>query len=100
LLLYRKPRYVNPPLVDFDIDAETGFHPRRPLPRLQGPFDVWEVALSEAQHVLSLGDNSSDTAAEKRPEGEAWRMKVKSVCDQIIYLYFKTCAESVTVTGS
>jgi indoleamine 2,3-dioxygenase len=64
---------------DFEIDDETGFLPRKPLPHLQGPFGVWEEALREAPNVLSLGEDDSETGLERRCSGEIWRRKVESV---------------------
>jgi hypothetical protein len=64
---------------DFDIDAEMGFLPRRPLPRLQAPFEAWETALCEAPEVLSLGEDDSEAATEKRSGGEAWRTNLTLV---------------------
>ena len=66
-------------MIDFDVDIETGFFPRQPLPRLQKPFDIWETALAEAPEILSLGEDSSDGAVEKRRGGEMWRQRVKLV---------------------
>ncbi|KAI0345301.1 Indoleamine 2,3-dioxygenase [Trametopsis cervina] len=63
---------------DFDVDHNTGFFPPEPLPRLPRAFSMWEDALAEAQHVLSLGEDESDEAKAKRPAGEQWRAKIRS----------------------
>ncbi|KAK7038110.1 Indoleamine 2,3-dioxygenase [Favolaschia claudopus] len=64
--------------VDFDVDVETGFFPRSPLPRLPGVFDIWEGALSDASDKLSLGEDDSEEALSKRDSGELWRSRVLS----------------------
>lgn len=56
---------------EFDIDYETGFLPNRPLPRLSDRYLIWEQGLSLAQEQLSLGEDESDDAVEKRSSGEA-----------------------------
>ena len=66
-------------LVDFDIDVDTGFFPRRPLQRLPAKFEIWERALAEANAYLSLGEDQSDEAMRKRPAGEAWRCNIRAV---------------------
>ncbi len=65
--------------IHFDVDSETGFFPRHALPRLPEPFDMWEMALGEAAEVLSLGEDDSGEALDKRPGGEAWRANIRSV---------------------
>ncbi|GJE87124.1 indoleamine 2,3-dioxygenase [Phanerochaete sordida] len=64
--------------VDFDVDPNTGFFPPQPLPRLSGPFDIWERALVDAQEALSLGDDESPDGLYRRPTGERWRAAVRS----------------------
>ena len=66
-------------MTDFDIDVETGFIPPRPLPRLEGPFNIWETALAVAPEVLGLGDDESEVGIERREGGSAWRETVRSV---------------------
>lgn len=65
--------------VDFDVDANTGFFPPRPLSRLPAPFDLWERALVDTQGALSLGDDESPAAIAKRLTGERWRSAIRSV---------------------
>lgn len=65
--------------LDYDVDPATGCFPPEPLPQLPAPFTLWEVALVEAQQVLSLGEDEGDEALEKRPGGELWRSQVRSV---------------------
>lgn len=69
----------HPSPVDFDIhiNAETGFFPPRPLPRLPATFEIWEAALEEATSSLCLGDNDWD--ASKTKAGERWRADIASV---------------------
>ncbi|KAJ6531239.1 Indoleamine 2,3-dioxygenase-domain-containing protein [Mycena capillaripes] len=67
-----------PSPIDFDVDINTGFFPRQPLPRLRGAFAVWEVALTEAGEKLSLGEDESEEALSKRAAGELWRSQVLS----------------------
>jgi hypothetical protein len=64
---------------DFDIDGETGFFPRRPLPHLPQPFEIWEEAFAKAQKTLSLGEDDCEEAVEKRDLGEAWRSNIVMV---------------------
>ncbi|KAJ7137775.1 Indoleamine 2,3-dioxygenase [Mycena epipterygia] len=64
--------------VDYDVDPNTGFFPPRPLPHLPAAYAVWEVALAEAGEKLSLGEDDSDAALEKRVTGELWRSQVQS----------------------
>lgn len=70
--------------IDFDIDAQTGFFPRQPLPHLPEQFETWEVALVDANGSLSLGENDSDEAIEKRHFGEAWRSNIASVSGRLV----------------
>jgi indoleamine 2,3-dioxygenase len=65
--------------IDFDVDATSGFLPRQPLPRLSNTFEIWEMALTDAMETLSLGEDESESALEKRHGGEIWRTNVKSV---------------------
>lgn len=69
---------------DFDIDAETGFFPRRSLPHLPPPFDIWEQALSEANSKLDLGEDDSEDAVGRRHLGEAWRSNIATVSVTLI----------------
>lgn len=71
----------HPVPADFDINfhTNTGFLPPRPLPKLQEPFDVWEHALSQAQHVLKLGEDLLEEDSRERAEGELWRQRIRSV---------------------
>ncbi|TFK42452.1 Indoleamine 2,3-dioxygenase [Crucibulum laeve] len=62
----------------FDVDPQTGFFPRQPLPRLPQTFEIWEKALREANENLSLGEDESEEAIAKRPFGEHWRTSVMS----------------------
>jgi len=63
----------------FDIDPETGFIPRKPLPRLSEPFHIWETALSIAPETLSLGEDEDEDAIERRAGSEQWRKDIRSV---------------------
>ena len=63
----------------FDIDPHTGFFPPRPLPRLPSTYTLWEHALSNANGNLSLGEDESEDAIEKRPFGHQWRADIVSV---------------------
>ena len=65
--------------IDFDVDPNTGFFPPQPLPKLPEPFSLWEQAMADAQGRLSLGDDESPEAISKRPAGERWRARVRSV---------------------
>ncbi|KAJ6618854.1 Indoleamine 2,3-dioxygenase [Mycena sp. CBHHK59/15] len=67
-----------PSPIDFDVDITTGFFPRHPLPHLPPAYAVWENALSEAGEKLSLGEDESDAAVEKRVSGELWRSQILS----------------------
>jgi indoleamine 2,3-dioxygenase len=69
--------------VDFDVDVNTGFFPRQPLPHLPAAFAVWETALAEAGEMLSLGEDDSAAAVAKRVTGELWRSQVLSVSQAI-----------------
>ncbi|KAL0946803.1 hypothetical protein HGRIS_012974 [Hohenbuehelia grisea] len=65
-------------LSDFDVDGESGFFPRHPLPQLPKPFNLWEAALEEAVGGLSLGEDVSEEAIAKRAFGKTWRNNVMS----------------------
>lgn len=65
--------------VHFDIDVDTGFFPRRPLPRLTNEFEIWETALAKANGSLSLGEDQSEIAIKKRAFGESWRSDIRMV---------------------
>jgi indoleamine 2,3-dioxygenase len=76
---------------NFGIDADTGFFPRKPLPRLTGKFDIWEAALAKANGNLSLGEDQSEEAVKKRSVGESWRSDIRlvnasSIVDDLIFL--------------
>jgi indoleamine 2,3-dioxygenase len=77
--------------VHFGIDVDTGFFPRKPLPRLTGKFGIWETALAKANGNLSLGEDQSEEAVKKRSVGESWRSDIRmvnasSIVDDIIFL--------------
>lgn len=69
-------------LTKFDVDPESGFFPPHQLPRLPEEFDIWEIALTEAQDTLSLGEDGSEMAMERRAAGEVWRANIRSVSIQ------------------
>jgi Indoleamine 2,3-dioxygenase len=66
-------------LEEYNIDYATGFFPQEPLPRLMGPFAIWEDALDDAEGKLSLGEDTRESAKARRPYGEAWRERVRKV---------------------
>ncbi len=66
-------------LEHYDIDYSTGFFPPEPLPRLSDQFELWERALEDAQGNISLGEDTRECAKAKRPYGESWRERVRSV---------------------
>ena len=70
----------------FDVDARTGFFPPRPLPRLPSGYTIWEAALREASGNLSLGEDESEDALEKRPFGDQWRANIASV--RVLLFFF------------
>lgn len=74
-----KPQDQRLNLTAFDIDPETGFIPRKPLPHLSEPFNIWETALSIAPETLSLGEDEDEDAIEKRAGSEQWRTDIRSV---------------------
>ncbi|KAF8559743.1 Indoleamine 2,3-dioxygenase [Imleria badia] len=77
----RVSREVHPVPADFDVNlhTNTGFLPPQPLPKLQEPFDVWEDVLSQAPHVLKLGEDLLEDDARERTEGELWRQRIRSL---------------------
>ncbi|KAF8911055.1 Indoleamine 2,3-dioxygenase [Gymnopilus junonius] len=62
----------------FDIDTRSGFFPSRPLERLSGRYDIWEHALLAANGNLSLAEDDSEGAVDKRAFGERWRANITS----------------------
>ena len=64
---------------DFDVDPQTAFFPPKPLPTLPSQFAIWEQTLAGAPDAVRLSGNQSPAALEKRPDGERWRAKVRSV---------------------
>lgn len=80
----RRPIEKRPCPVDFDVDVNSGFFPRQPLPHLCGAFAIWEVALTEAGEKLSLGEDDSEEALSKRATGELWRSEVLSVSQTVV----------------
>lgn len=66
-------------LENYDVDYATGFFPPEPLPRLRGLFDLWERALDDAEGNVSLGEDTRESAKAKRPYGESWRERVRTV---------------------
>lgn len=65
--------------MEFDVDHDTGFLPPRALPRLPEKYAIWEQWLALAPELLSLGEDDSELAMQKRASGEAWRLQIKSV---------------------
>jgi indoleamine 2,3-dioxygenase len=63
----------------FDIDVDTGFFPKKPPPRLTNKFELWEIALAQANGNLSLGKDQSEAAVKKRSFGESWRSDIRMV---------------------
>jgi indoleamine 2,3-dioxygenase len=78
-LSHSKLVLARPTPSSFDIDARTGFFPPRPLPRLPSGYAIWEAALRDANGNLSLGEDESEDALEKRPFGDQWRANIASV---------------------
>lgn len=72
---------VQPSPNDFDVNirTDTGFLPASPLPMLQGPYDVWETALANAQGVLKLGETLFGAPEEVLAAGESWRHRIRLV---------------------
>ncbi|KAL1757496.1 Indoleamine 2,3-dioxygenase [Schizophyllum commune] len=75
---YGRPCFAPRNLPEFDIDGETGFVPPRPLPKLQGEYQIWEDTLRDAAGRLSLGCDDSEEAISRRAYGKSWRQKVDS----------------------
>ena len=63
----------------FDVDPATGFFPPQPLAPLSDEFAIWEDALRDANGGLSLGEDESEEALDKRAFGEQWRSNVVAV---------------------
>ncbi|KAJ6490642.1 Indoleamine 2,3-dioxygenase [Mycena vitilis] len=74
----RRPAQKRRSPVDFDVDINSGFFPRQPLPHLSGAYTIWEDALKHAGEMLSLGEDDSEEALSKRASGELWRSRVLS----------------------
>ncbi|KAJ7685579.1 Indoleamine 2,3-dioxygenase [Mycena polygramma] len=74
----RRPAQKRRSPVDFDVDINSGFFPRQPLPHLSGAYTIWEVTLKDAGEMLSLGEDDSEEALSKRASGELWRSRVLS----------------------
>lgn len=72
----------------YDISPHTGFFPPEPLPKLPSAFEIWEVALRDANGNLSLGEDESEEALEKRPYGDAWRKRIDAVRKANLALLF------------
>ncbi|KAH6918436.1 Indoleamine 2,3-dioxygenase [Coprinopsis sp. MPI-PUGE-AT-0042] len=62
----------------YDIDQQTGFFPSQPLPYLPTPFAHWEQALRDANGNISLGEDDSEEALDKRPYGSTWRARIEA----------------------
>ncbi|KIL69844.1 hypothetical protein M378DRAFT_175932 [Amanita muscaria Koide BX008] len=73
---YRRSVLGRCSLADFDIDPQTGFFPRHPLPRLTGAHQLWEQGLAKASGNIYLGIDTRPEALEKRPFGERWRKEI------------------------
>ncbi len=76
---YRRSIQGRYTLVDFDIDSQTGFFPRRPLPRLSDMYEQWEAALDQACQNLCLGADTRPENLEKHAFGDGWRKKIAVV---------------------
>ncbi|KAI0295476.1 Indoleamine 2,3-dioxygenase [Russula brevipes] len=63
----------------YEVDYATGFFPQEPLARLTGQFELWEDALDDAEGNLSLGEDTRASAKAKRPYGETWRARVRTI---------------------
>jgi indoleamine 2,3-dioxygenase len=72
--------------VHFDIDVDTGFFPRKSLPRLTNEFEIWENALANANGNLSLGEDQSEVAIKKRAFGESWRSDIRMVNALVVHV--------------
>jgi hypothetical protein len=66
-------------LQNYDVDSAIGFFPPESLPRLSGRFELWEHALDDAEGNISLGEDTRECAKAKRPYGESWRQRVRTV---------------------
>ena len=86
--------------IDFDVDPASGFIPRSPPRPLQGAFSLWEAALTEAPDVITLGEDLSDGALDKRAAGELWRLKIRSVSTTHPHCASATCSSQQLVAGS
>ena len=49
---YGRPCFAPRNLPEFDIDGETGFVPPRPLPKLQGEYQIWEDTLPRNSSLM------------------------------------------------
>ncbi|KAG2020006.1 tryptophan 2,3-dioxygenase [Coprinopsis cinerea AmutBmut pab1-1] len=61
----------------YDINQHTGFFPPEPLPKLPPSYEIWEQALRDANGNLSLGEDESEDALERRPYGLEWRARIQ-----------------------
>src|ERR1700761_689956 len=82
----RRPAEKRRSAVEFGVDVNTGFFPRQPLPRLPAPFAIWELTLAEADEILTLWEDDSETAVANRPAGERWRSQVQSVSQVVAWI--------------
>ncbi|KAF8636489.1 hypothetical protein AX17_003304 [Amanita inopinata Kibby_2008] len=73
---YRRPIHDRHSLVDFNIDYQTGFFPRHPLPHLPSTYELWETALARANGNISLGEDVGPEAIAKHAFGEIWRRQI------------------------
>lgn len=76
---YRRSIQDRRTLVDFDVDSQSGFFPRRPLPRLTGAHDLWEAALVQACRNICLGADTNPQNLEKHAFGDRWRNEIADV---------------------
>ncbi|KDR81743.1 hypothetical protein GALMADRAFT_239926 [Galerina marginata CBS 339.88] len=63
----------------YDIDTRSGFFPPKPLEPLSAEYSIWEDALRDANGNLSLAEDESEEAIEKRAFGEQWRSNIVSL---------------------
>lgn len=66
----------------FDLDPQTGFFPRKPLPKLAPKFPqyaIWEAALQEANGRLILAEFHDEEDLDLLISGEEWREAIKQV---------------------
>lgn len=75
------------PQTAYDIHPKTGFFPPEPLPKLPASFSIWEDALRDANGNLSLGEDESEEALERRPYGNEWRSRIDAVSTTVIPVY-------------